>query len=160
MENEVFKTNEYKNIAFKDVAGRCFVMNVKDYFTKKPEGFEDKDIFVCESRYSLRGRSFKKMKIFWNVPEHVKLADRHAPLEPKRVMSVFKVNSFFFANIWEKCLPLGFQNLDKSIFISKPGKMSQNLLQDIRFLLFFYLLLDIDRFRLDQKPLYPISYFM
>ncbi len=90
LENEVFRTNEYKNVAFKDVVGRCFVMNVKDYFIKKPEGFEDKQIFVCESRYSVKSRSFKKMKQLWNVPDHINLIMRDKPLEPKRVMSVFK----------------------------------------------------------------------
>ena len=39
-------------------------MSVKDYFRMKPEGFEDKDVFVCESRYNSKARSFKKMKLF------------------------------------------------------------------------------------------------
>ena len=90
LENEVFRSNEYKDLAFKDIVGRCFVMNVKDYFTRKPEGFEDKHIFVCESRYSVKSRSFKKMKLFWNVPDHINLINRDQVLEPKRVMSVFK----------------------------------------------------------------------
>lgn len=90
LENEVFRTNEYKNVSFKDVLGKCIVMNVKEYFTKKPEGFEDKQIFVCESRYSAKSRSFKKIKAFWNIPDHVNLIMRDKPLEPKRVMSVFK----------------------------------------------------------------------
>ena len=29
-------------------------------------------------------------QIFWNMPDHIKLVDRATPLEPKRVMSVFK----------------------------------------------------------------------
>ena len=80
LENEVFKTNEYKNVAFKDIVGRCFVMNVKDYFTKKPEGFEDKHIFVIESRYSVKSQSFKKMKQFWNIPDHINLVNRESPI--------------------------------------------------------------------------------
>ena len=90
MENEVFRTNDYKNVAFKDVVGRCCVMNVKDYFIKKPEGFEDKEIFVCESRYSVKSRSFKKMKLFWNIPDHINLIMREVQLEPKRVQSIFR----------------------------------------------------------------------
>merc|ERR1719445_1399208 len=90
LENEVFRTSEYKNVAFKDVVGRCCVMNVKDYFIKKPEGFEDKEIFVCESRYSVKSRSFKKMKLFWNIPDHINLIMREVQLEPKRVQSIFK----------------------------------------------------------------------
>ena len=90
MENEVFRTNDYKNVAFKDVVGRCCVMNVKDYFIKKPEGFEDKQIFVCESRYSVKSRSFKKIKLFWNIPDHINLIMREVQLEPKRVQSIFR----------------------------------------------------------------------
>ena len=91
LESEVFRTSEYKNVAFKDVIGRCCVMNVKDYFIKKPEGFEDfKTIFVCESRYSVKSRSFKKIKQFWNVPDHINLLLRDVALEPKRVQSIFR----------------------------------------------------------------------
>lgn len=64
-------------------------MSAKDYFKHKPEGFADKDIFVCESRYSMKLRQFKKIKI-WPFSDSVKLHPREVPLEPKRVMSVFK----------------------------------------------------------------------
>jgi len=90
LENEVFRTSEYKNVALKDVVGRCCVMNVKDHFTKRPEGFEDKQIFVCESRYSVKSRSFKKIKLFLNIPDHINLIMREVQLEPKRVQSIFR----------------------------------------------------------------------
>ena len=77
-------------MAFKDVVGRCCVVNVRDYFLKKPEGFEDKNIFVCESRYAVKSRSFKKIKQFWNVPDHINMLLRDVALEPKRVQSIFK----------------------------------------------------------------------
>ena len=60
---EVFKSDMNVTIQLKEVLGLCAVMFVKDYFKCKPEGFEDKDIYVCESRYSTRGRSFKKIKV-------------------------------------------------------------------------------------------------
>lgn len=66
------------------------VVPVQDYFRTKPEGFDDKDVYVCESRYQSKARSFKKMKIFWTVPEHVQMVPREKRLEPKRVMSIFK----------------------------------------------------------------------
>lgn len=52
-------------------------------------GFEEKDVYVCESRYNSRCRSFKKIKIY---PENttIQLIPRKVPLEPKRVMSVFR----------------------------------------------------------------------
>lgn len=64
-------------------------MSAKDYFKNKPEGFADKDIFVCESRYSIKLRQFKKIKN-WPFMANVQLVLREEPLEPKRVQSVFK----------------------------------------------------------------------
>ncbi len=62
----------------------------RDYFRSKPEGFSDEDVFVCESRYASKARSFKKMKLFWPIPEGVSMSPSDEPLEHKRVMSVFK----------------------------------------------------------------------
>lgn len=56
----------------------------------KPEGFADKDVYVCESRYKLKLRTFKKIKIWPFVNMNTKMVMRDQPLEPKRVMSVFK----------------------------------------------------------------------
>jgi hypothetical protein len=36
---------------------------VKDYYKMRPEGFEAKDVFVCESRYSIKQKAFKKIKV-------------------------------------------------------------------------------------------------
>lgn len=46
-------------------------------------------MYVCESRYSTKSRSFKKMKLFPEVTD-VALIGREVPLEPKRVISVFR----------------------------------------------------------------------
>lgn len=46
-------------------------------------------MYVCESRYSTRNRSFKKIKIFPENPT-LKLVPRENPIEPKRVVSVFR----------------------------------------------------------------------
>ena len=64
-------------------------MSAKDYFKLKPDGYTDKDIFVCESRYSTKLRAFKKIKN-WPFMNNTPLVPRDTPLEPKRVMSVFK----------------------------------------------------------------------
>ena len=90
LENEVFRTENHQSVAMSKIVGRCCVVPVREYFKQRPEGFENKDLYVCESRYSNRSRSFKKMKIFWNIPEHIKMVNRDEVLEPKRVMSVFK----------------------------------------------------------------------
>ena len=58
--------------------------------------------YICysflSSRYNTKSRSFKKIKVFWNEPEHIKLTYREKALEPTRVMSVFKVNFIFNTN--------------------------------------------------------------
>jgi len=90
LEREVFRTDVHEDFEFALISGRCFVMNVKDYFRSAPNGFREEDVFVCESRYNSRARNFKKMKLFWNVPGHIQFVARAKPLEPTRVMSIFK----------------------------------------------------------------------
>lgn len=91
MEQEVFKSDSHQACPLTDVVGKCFVMNVKDFFKYKAEGFVDQDIYVCESRYTTKVRCFKKIKTWpFQRNEPVKLVLREEPLEPKRVQSVFK----------------------------------------------------------------------
>ncbi|XP_060527189.1 protein polybromo-1 isoform X2 [Cylas formicarius] len=88
LEKEVFKSERHSAVPLEDVTGRCCVVGIKQYFTMRPEGYDEKDVYVSESRYNCRGRCFKKIKIF---PESsVKLVARDEPLAPKRVMSVFR----------------------------------------------------------------------
>ena len=58
--------------------------------------------YICNSflcfRYNTKSRSFKKIKVFWNEPEHIKLTYREKALEPTRVMSVFKVSYIINTN--------------------------------------------------------------
>ncbi|XP_052893042.1 protein polybromo-1 [Anopheles moucheti] len=92
MEQELFKSDQHIQIPLSKALNKCFVMHVRDYVKLKPEHFPIKDVFVCESRYSSKARSFKKLKT-WNLVranDPVKLIPREVPLEIKRVMSVFK----------------------------------------------------------------------
>uniref|UniRef100_A0A182PR37 Polybromo-1 n=1 Tax=Anopheles epiroticus TaxID=199890 RepID=A0A182PR37_9DIPT len=92
MEQELFKSDQRIEIPLSKALNKCFVMHIRDYVKLKPENFANKDVFVCESRYSSKARSFKKLKT-WNLvraKDPVKLIPREAPLEVKRVMSVFK----------------------------------------------------------------------
>ncbi|KAF5301597.1 hypothetical protein FQR65_LT08902 [Abscondita terminalis] len=89
LEKEVFKSDTHIAVPLEEVKERCCVMNVKQYFTMKPEGYDDKDVYVCESRYSTKSRSFKKMKLFPEINEIVLVA-REVAIEPKRIMSVFR----------------------------------------------------------------------
>ncbi|XP_072395863.1 protein polybromo-1 isoform X2 [Diabrotica undecimpunctata] len=89
LEREVFKSDSYVAVPLEEVIGRCCVVNVKHYFTMRPEGYDPKDVYVCESRYRTRTRLFKKIKVYPDNPT-IKLVPREAPLQPKRVMSVFR----------------------------------------------------------------------
>ncbi|XP_066590432.1 protein polybromo-1 [Prorops nasuta] len=90
LDKELFKSDAHVAVPLAKVAGRCCVLSVKDYFRMQPEGFQEKDVYVCESRYSTKARAFKKIKV-WNFdPDHLKLIPRDKPLEPKRVISVYK----------------------------------------------------------------------
>uniref|UniRef100_A0A3Q3A0H8 Protein polybromo-1 n=1 Tax=Kryptolebias marmoratus TaxID=37003 RepID=A0A3Q3A0H8_KRYMA len=89
LEKEVFKSDYYNKAPFSKVLGKCVVIFVKDYFKMQPEGFKAEDVYVCESRYAARNKSFKKIKI-WAVPESsVKLVPREVPLPVVRVASMF-----------------------------------------------------------------------
>ncbi|XP_066994132.2 protein polybromo-1 isoform X3 [Anabrus simplex] len=91
LEKEVFKSDIHSATPLNQVLGLCCVLSVKDYFRSKPEGFTDKDVYVCESRYSSKARAFKKIKVWpFSVSEHMKLIPRDEVIEPKRVMSVFR----------------------------------------------------------------------
>jgi len=91
-EKEVMRGDLHSAIPISSVLGKCYVMPVKDYQKFKPVGFEEKDIFVCEWRYTSKIRNWKKIKptAFWEPPSHIKMVLREKPLEPKRVASVFK----------------------------------------------------------------------
>ncbi|XP_032671562.1 protein polybromo-1 isoform X2 [Odontomachus brunneus] len=90
LDKELFKSDAHVALPLIKVAGRCCVLSVKDYFRMQPEGFLEKDVYVCESRYSTKARAFKKIKV-WNFdPDHLKLIPREKTLEPKRVISVYK----------------------------------------------------------------------
>lgn len=92
LEKEVFRSDQHLAVPLSQAQNKCFVMFVKDYFKTRPEGFAEKDVYVCESYYTVKRRCFKKLKT-WNmvrVTDPVTLVPRETPLEMKRVMSVFK----------------------------------------------------------------------
>ncbi|KAL1454034.1 hypothetical protein WDU94_010329 [Cyamophila willieti] len=89
LEKEVFKSDVHLTLPLSKIQGRCSVVNVKDYFKFRPEGFEPKDVYVCESRYSSKSRSFKKIAKYYppghrwaTIVFNYKLIEREIPLEP------------------------------------------------------------------------------
>lgn len=66
---------------------------VKEYFKLYPEGFGAEDVYVCESRYSAKSKSFKKIKM-WTMPlSSVRFLPRDVPLPVVRVASMFAVKT-------------------------------------------------------------------
>ncbi|CAL1527080.1 unnamed protein product [Lymnaea stagnalis] len=90
LEKEVFKSDTSHGTPLSEIVGRCCVMFVKDYFKSRPETIPDRDVYVCESRYSVRHRCFKKIKN-WQIPQskNLQFVARDIPLTPVRVASVF-----------------------------------------------------------------------
>ncbi|XP_066553990.1 protein polybromo-1 isoform X5 [Amia ocellicauda] len=89
LEKEVFKSDYYNKVPVSKILGKCVVMFVKEYFKLHPEGFRPEDVFVCESRYSAKTKSFKKIKM-WTMPvSSVKFVPRDVPLPVVRVASMF-----------------------------------------------------------------------
>ncbi|XP_063071885.1 protein polybromo-1 isoform X2 [Engraulis encrasicolus] len=89
LEKEVFKSDYYNKVPVSKILGKCVVMFVKEYFKLHPEGFRAEDVFVCESRYSAKAKSFKKIKM-WTMPlSSLKFIPREVPLPVVRVASIF-----------------------------------------------------------------------
>uniref|UniRef100_A0A6I8SE42 Protein polybromo-1 n=1 Tax=Xenopus tropicalis TaxID=8364 RepID=A0A6I8SE42_XENTR len=89
LEKEVFKSDYYNKVPVSKILGKCVVMFVKEYFKICPENFRDEDVYVCESRYSAKTKSFKKIKL-WTMPiSSVRFRAREVPLPVVRVASVF-----------------------------------------------------------------------
>lgn len=64
-------------------------LGFQEYFKLYPEGFRPEDVYVCESRYSAKSKSFKKIKL-WAMPlSSVRFVPREVPLPVVRVASMF-----------------------------------------------------------------------
>nr|CAB3264682.1 protein polybromo-1 [Phallusia mammillata] len=89
MLKEVFKSDYYNTVPVSLIRGRCFVMLGKDYFKLKPNGFQDEDVYVCESRYSSRAKSFKRIKFLQLPPNNTELVQRETALPVIRMPSCY-----------------------------------------------------------------------
>ncbi|CAF3919770.1 unnamed protein product [Adineta steineri] len=93
LRQEVFLTQTVEHIPMNKIQNLCYVLNVKDYFKYQPifenqTPLDDQDVYVCESRYNMKTKTFRKVK-WWNLPENkrVKLIQRDVPLENIRMPS-------------------------------------------------------------------------
>ncbi|CAL8336920.1 unnamed protein product [Lota lota] len=89
LEKEVFKSDFYNKAPVNKILGKCVVMFVKEYFKLHPEGFRAEDVYVCESRYSAKAKSFKKIKMWTSPLNSVRFVPRDIPLPVVRVASMF-----------------------------------------------------------------------
>lgn len=66
------------------------MLPLMDYTKMAPENVDEKDVFVCESRYNSRNRFFKKIKV--NIPCCILELTHNFPILP------FNVYNFAFFN--------------------------------------------------------------
>ena len=93
MEKEVLKSNQFVNYSVKDVAGKCWILQTKDYLKGRPKEATFDNTFVCESRYNDQAKNISKIKNWLSaVPEAVRGVEPalelfETPLVPVRVLS-------------------------------------------------------------------------
>lgn len=112
---EVFKSDRNVEIPLTMLRGKCYVMSVMDYFKMRPEGFLERDLFVCESRYNSQTHEFKKIKTWNHVTNKIRLVPREIPIDMKRTM-IIKVEKTpeelaeMEANVpmWKKVKPVSY----------------------------------------------------
>lgn len=85
IEREVFKSEIHESVSFDKVIGRCLVLHVQQIFDYQPLEIPAKDIYICESRYSSKKKTFRKIKK-WHVPmsPNTKLMKRNQSYLPLR----------------------------------------------------------------------------
>jgi protein polybromo-1 len=98
LRQELFLTQTIEHISMNKIQGLCYILHIKDYFKYQPTienevPFEEEHVYVCESRYNMKTKMFKKIK-WWNLPENkrVKLIQREIPLENIRIPSTLVNN--------------------------------------------------------------------
>ncbi|KAG9290591.1 hypothetical protein G9A89_020961 [Geosiphon pyriformis] len=87
-EKEVFKTSVIEEHMLMDIIGKCLVMHIEDYIHGYPEGFDDKDVFVCESSYAVASKFFKPISDWSNtLSVHTVNPVRIIPLDAPRSLA-------------------------------------------------------------------------
>ncbi|CAI4231619.1 unnamed protein product [Auanema sp. JU1783] len=91
-ENEVFIT-PFQDMATADrLVGKCMVVFFKTYLSHSIGGYDEKDVYVCESKYFGKPRYFQKLKswAYENDAELSSFTARETPIEPPaRICSQF-----------------------------------------------------------------------
>ncbi|KAL3312157.1 hypothetical protein Ciccas_009257 [Cichlidogyrus casuarinus] len=90
--NEIFRTGSIEHIKLQQVKGKCVVTTVGQLSRSTPSNFNSKDVYVCETHYSVQGHLFTKINhecplaasvgVQWESKSTPKLPTRLPPQEP------------------------------------------------------------------------------
>lgn len=86
IDKEVFKSDKHATMPLNKLQGKCYVMCIKDYPKLRPDGFLERDLYVCESRYNSLRHTFRKIRSWNHLTNKIKLVQRETPLDIKRVL--------------------------------------------------------------------------
>ncbi|VDQ03511.1 unnamed protein product [Trichobilharzia regenti] len=83
---EVFRTALGETVQISQIVGRCLVMHISQFIQFKPKNLEERDIFICESQFSISSQLFTKIR-YWDVPvpSGIELEARPTPFVPTRL---------------------------------------------------------------------------
>ena len=90
--NEVLRSNDVFVHPLAQVIRRCYVAFVRDYQRSTPAGIPEEDYFVCESRYTTKGRAMSRIKQWQSHDTVIELIPRDKTLDPRtlpRKKSIF-----------------------------------------------------------------------
>ncbi|KAH3667169.1 hypothetical protein OGAPHI_002818 [Ogataea philodendri] len=91
LENEVFKTGQYRDHPVEDIVGPCYVAYFTRWLKGDPAVKYEGPLFICEFRYSDRELSFAKIRT-WRacLPDEVRhIEDPVTPIDRPRVLKKF-----------------------------------------------------------------------
>ncbi|VDL60867.1 unnamed protein product [Hymenolepis diminuta] len=83
---EVFRTSSSEVVEPAKLSGFCLVMHISHFIRSRTKNIDERDVYVCESHYSLANNLFAKIRR-WGAPtpSHIELEDRLTPFVPTRL---------------------------------------------------------------------------
>ncbi|CAI5439479.1 unnamed protein product [Caenorhabditis angaria] len=94
MKKEVFITPFRDTVLTNRLRGTCLVVSYQTFVSRKIGGFEEDDIYVCESKYYGKPKYFGKFKWpYSEEDEELEIEKRDRLLSPKRLTSKVEKNS-------------------------------------------------------------------
>lgn len=102
---EVFRTAAGGVVPPSKLSGHCLVMHIPHFIRSRPKNVEERDVYVCESQYSITSNLFAKIRR-WGAPtpSGIELEDRQLPFVPTRLppsepleSALEQVNTNFFS---------------------------------------------------------------